>query len=246
MTAMTKWKYKLHALVALFLIAALAALNIVSAAEPPVVVEQTRKAETLKQLGLFKGTERGFELELTFTRAQGAVMLLRLMGLEQTSLALANAASPFADVPASHWSNKQVTYAYQQGFIRGTSPETFAPDAEMTGPQFLSLVLRALGYKEAEPNNAISLATSIGMLTDGALLNALQGETFHRGFMVEIAYVSLSTSLKGSGKTLLQKLVEDDKTVSSAAAAKTGLYKASKPSDDPMDIIEEAIQNTLD
>lgn len=41
---------------------------------------QESDAVFLDQLGLFHGTEQGYELNRTMTRAEGAVMLTRLLG----------------------------------------------------------------------------------------------------------------------------------------------------------------------
>ncbi|MNY63682.1 hypothetical protein D3C86_2006780 [compost metagenome] len=66
---------------------------------------------------------------------------------------------------------------------------------------------------------------------------------FRRDEMVAVAYRAIQTKLKGSPRTLLQKLVEDDKAVSAEAAVASGLYK--KPGNDPMDQIEAAIRDAL-
>lgn len=56
------------------------------------------QAEMLKQLGLFGGTEKGFELERNMTRAEAAVMLVRFMGAEgQVRAGIWH--HPFKDVP---------------------------------------------------------------------------------------------------------------------------------------------------
>ncbi len=71
---------------------------------------------------------------------------------------------------------------------------------------------------------------------------------FRRDDMVAVAYSAIQTKLKGSGTTLLKKLVEDDKTVGAEAAVASGLYKkpvAANPPADPMDQIEAAIKDAL-
>ena len=40
------------------------------------------QADILNQLGLFRGTDNGYQLEKNFTRAEGATMLVRLLGKE--------------------------------------------------------------------------------------------------------------------------------------------------------------------
>ena len=45
------------------------------------------QAQMLYDLGLFKGTDKGFALEKSMTRAEASVMLTRLLGAEKTALA---------------------------------------------------------------------------------------------------------------------------------------------------------------
>ncbi|MBD0382521.1 S-layer homology domain-containing protein [Paenibacillus sedimenti] len=200
----------------------------------------------MNKLQLFQGTDRGYELDQTFTRAQGATMLLRLFGWEAAAANAQGLTSPFTDVPAEHWAAKSVAFAHGKSLVHGVTNESFAPDASMTGAQFIALTLRALGYAEAEPQQASELAASSGLLGAGDAKQFAQAAVFRRDDMVAVAYSAIQTKLKGSGKTLLQKLVEDDKTVSAEAAAASGLYKKSAAtSNDPMDQIEKAIEDAL-
>ena len=56
------------------------------------------QAQMLCDLGLFRGTENGFELEKLMTRAEAAAMLTRFLGAEQEALA-GDWEHPFTDVP---------------------------------------------------------------------------------------------------------------------------------------------------
>jgi hypothetical protein len=207
--------------------------------------QQTKQADALLALGLFRGTDNGYELEQSFTRAQGAIMLLRLLGLEERAVELKHNMSPFEDVPSSHWASKQVTYAKELDLIRGVSDTEFDPERTMTGRQYVTLVLRALGYAEAEPDNAAAIAVQAGMLAEEeASVLASESGDYARGLMVEISYRSLSIKLKNSGLTLIQKLVELDGTIPINAAIVSGLYTRTAPLD-PMDRIEEALEKAL-
>jgi hypothetical protein len=206
---------------------------------------QTRQADVLQSLGLFQGTENGYELEQSFTRAQGAVMLLRLLGLESQAIEQKHQISPFEDVPASHWASKQLAFAKELGLVRGVSDTEFAPEQSMTGRQYVTLVLRALGYAEAEPDHAAALAAKAGLFreTETARLSPEAGE-YARGLMVEVSYHSLTVKLKHKTYSLLQKLVEFDQTVPTEAAVASGLYTKTAPLD-PMDRIEQALEKAL-
>ncbi|KRE73838.1 S-layer homology domain-containing protein [Paenibacillus sp. Soil750] len=206
-------------------------------------VKHTAEADSLNKLQLFQGTDRGYDLEQTLTRAQGATMLLRLFGWETAAANTQGLSSPFTDVPATHWAAKSVGFAFSKTLVHGVSDVHFAPDASITGEQFLALTLRALGYAEAEPQTASELAATSGLLSASEAQLIAQGAVFRRDEMVAVAYRAIQTKLKGSARTLLQKLVEDDKAVSVGAAVASGLYKA--PSSDPMDQIEDAIRDAL-
>lgn len=208
-----------------------------------VGVKHKAEADSLNKLQLFQGTDRGYELDQTLTRAQGATMLLRLFGWEPTAANAQGLNSPFTDVPATHWAAKSIGFAFSKALVHGVSDVHFAPDASITGEQFLALTLRALGYAEAEPQTASELAATSGLLSASEAQLIVQGGVFRRDEMVAVAYCAIQTKLKGSTRTLLQKLVEDDKVVSSSAAVASGLYKA--PSSDPMDQIEDAIRDAL-
>ena len=101
----------------IFIAAALLSISVCAA-------EYTAQADGLNKLGLFKGTENGYELDKNFTRAEGAAMLVRLLGKEKEVLS-AQPIGLFADVPANDWA----------------APYIFAPGAGCIGILFLFLGL---------------------------------------------------------------------------------------------------------
>ena len=46
-------------------------------------IENTDKAQVLNELGLFQGTNNGYELDRAPTRTEAGVMLIRLLGVEK-------------------------------------------------------------------------------------------------------------------------------------------------------------------
>lgn len=70
-------------------------------------VKNTDKANILKELGLFIGTDKGYELERKPTRAESAVMLVRMLGKEKAAVEK-NYPTPFTDVPV--WASPFVGY----------------------------------------------------------------------------------------------------------------------------------------
>ena len=163
------------------------------------------EANTLSKLGLFNGTDNDYDLDSTFTRAQGATMLTRLLG--QTSFVLNSATDTkiiFEDIPGEHWANPYISYCYENKIVNGTSETTFTPEREMTCEEYLTLILRSLGYTNVNPDNAGIAAAEYGLLTSKKLNDIAEKEVFLRDDMVHISYNALNIK-SSSGKTILDK-----------------------------------------
>ncbi|MCM3628215.1 S-layer homology domain-containing protein [Paenibacillus glycanilyticus] len=228
-------------------------VSILSSSDPANAGQRTIQADTLKQLGLFMGTNYGYQLGDPITRAQGAVMLLRLSG-EADDAARAQLKSSFTDVKSSHWAVQSIAYAVSKGYVKGIGNGQFAPDRLMTGKEFLTLINRLLGYPNATTSNAAELSRNNGLLTVDAATRLANAKPFLRGDMVEVVYAALQTKQAGKTSTLLQSLVEEKGSISVELATASGLYVKPnvpayyipKPGSDPMDSIEQAIRQKLD
>jgi hypothetical protein len=169
-------------------------------------------ADSLYSLGLFEGTGKDadgapiYELDRAPTRNEAIVMLIRLLGKEQEALS-GDWNMPFTDV--TNWVKPYVGYAYANGLTDGTSPTTFSGNMTVTATQYLSFVLRALGYKDGTDfswDKAWELSDQIG-LTNGEYSS---GSTdFLRGNVVLISAQALTVNQKNGGDTLAEKLIED-------------------------------------
>lgn len=104
-----------------------------------------QKAEALKTLGLFQGTNKGFELEKTLTREQAITLIVRLLGAEAEAKEK-NPEHPFTDVLA--WASPYVGYGYQNALVKGVSETLFGYGKLVTEAQFLTMVLRLLQYED--------------------------------------------------------------------------------------------------
>lgn len=139
------------------------------------------EALALKELGLFLGTEEGFQLERPPTRLEGAVMLTRILGKEEEARTL-KAAHPFTDVP--QWGTAYVGYLYQENITSGVSQTEFGAGDPMSANQYLTFVLRALGYSDAEGdfvwNEAIDKAREIGLLNESQAGGIAQSGVYAR------------------------------------------------------------------
>ena len=98
------------------------------------------QAQMLCGLGLFRGTENGFELEKPMTRAEAAAMLTRLLGAEQEALA-AEREHPFTDVP--QWADPYVGWLFRNGLTKGVSETRYGAEEDVTFGQYCTFLARA-------------------------------------------------------------------------------------------------------
>ena len=171
--------------------------------------EASEAANALYELGLFQGTAENadgtpvFDLDRAPTRAEAVTMLVRLLGGEDAALA-GDWDTPFTDVP--EWAEPYVGYAYSKGLTDGTGETAFGSDASVTAAQYITFVLRALGYESGadfEWDKAWELSDEIG-LTGGEY--GASTASFLRGDVAVISYNALSCTLKDSDVTLLDTL----------------------------------------
>lgn len=98
------------------------------------------QAEMLKKLGLFSGTDKGFELVRGMTRAEAAVMLVRFLGEEKTTVTSEHK-HPFTDVP--EWADRYVGWLYENKLTSGISATEFGSGQLVTYQQYATFLSRA-------------------------------------------------------------------------------------------------------
>lgn len=151
--------------------------------------EIQRRAEVLKEVGLFIGTDKGFELDREPNRTEGLIMLIRLLG-EETEALKAEINHPFTDVPK--WADAYISYAYQKGYTKGMSNTIFGSDLKITAKQYVTFILRALRYNESdgdfEYNYAMYAAENIALIKDVSLY---ENRVFTRGDLAYLSYGAL-------------------------------------------------------
>lgn len=183
-----------------------AQFSIVSSAVWP---ENYASARALYRLGLFKGTDKGFELTRQPRRDEAAVMLTRLLGLESQAQAMSGASLPFDDVSAFY--RPYVALLYEKGLTTGTSLKnrTYSPAAPITAQQYMTFMLRSLGYSDASGdfswNSALEKAVSLGILTHSEMTQ-VQQKAFTRGTMALLSVRTLQAQTK-QGQPMVQQLV---------------------------------------
>lgn len=182
----------------------------------------TNCADSLHEMGLFQGTQNGYDLDRTPTRAEAAVMLVRLLGKEAEAKALTYTA-PFTDLKG--WEKPYVQYLYSNGLANGTSRTTFNPTGKCTVQMYAVFLLRALGYSDTADfsyANAIETAREQGIYDTG-IINV---QNFLRDDAAAASYTVLSVSPKNSEGTLLDQLVSENAITEADAKRYQSLFSS--------------------
>ncbi len=167
-------------------------------------------AERLYSLGLFNGTGKDangdptFHLERVPTRAEAITMLVRLLGKEGEALN-GDWSCPFQDV--ADWAKPYVGYAYAHGLAKGYDSQRFGGSDPATAAQYLTFVLRALGYSD-ETDFTWSRAWEFSDQIAVTFGEYDGNSTFTRGDAVLVSVSALDTLTKGGVLTLLEQLRE--------------------------------------
>ncbi|GEM_PF-3994004 len=166
-----------------------------------------KAAEALRALGLLQGTsdtEFNPVLDENLTRAEAVTLICRFFGAENEALDK-TWNTPFMDVP--DWAAPYVGWAYTNGITDGTGNTTFGPDAAIPSCQFITLMLRSMGYSEgadafswADP---FALAAGVGLIDEGA---DTKGALCRDSVMI-ICLNALSAPLKDGNETVADKLI---------------------------------------
>ena len=199
--------------------------------EIPEINERYGAAVGLYRLHLVAGydnTGTNFGLSDPMTRAQAVVQVIRYLGAEKEALA-GSYTHPFKDVPA--WADKYIGYAYANGITKGRSNTVYDPNGTVTETQFLTFMLRAIGYDDAAGDfkwdKPEDLAKKCGM-TD----TIRDGAKFLRGDAMKLCWQTLSAKNK-SGKRVADALIAGgvftaDELTAAGEAAKTAKKPAQK------------------
>lgn len=177
-------------------------------------------AQELASIGMFRGTGESFELDREPTRAEAAVMLVRLYGAEeqaQADYAGGVITHPFTDVP--DWTAPYVAWLYTNGLTKGMSDTTFGSANVCTDLNYTTFLLRALGYQDGVDfayNDALTFAQELGFY---------DAETFAGPFLRDdlaaLTYQALATSVKSGDTYLLKQLIANGAVDADAARPMT-------------------------
>jgi hypothetical protein len=201
------------------------------------------EANALKGLGIILGTGSGFALDRAPTRLEAAVVLVRLLGKEETALSQ-NVGHPFTDVP--NWADPYIGYLYSAGLAEGTSATTYGTYA-VTADQMMTFLLRVLGYDDSKPkpdfqwNTAMEDAVRFSAITPACYDLVTKFHTsYTRQDMVSCIFEVLQAVHVADDNTLIKKLMDEGAFTAESVRA-TGivdlLRAAEWPNMEPYEVI---------
>ena len=187
----------------------LAALVMLAATWPTALAAQSTAqaaAEALYEMGLLGGAGTlpdgtpDFNLTGRMSRGEAVTMVVRLTGGREDALA-GHYPHPFTDV--APWGQDYVGYAYTAGIANGVGGASFGFGRTITQAEYLTMLLRAMGYGDVDWRNPYATAARLG-LTAGVDYNL--SATFSRGDMAVLSQSMLEVEVAGTGVTLYQAL----------------------------------------
>lgn len=184
-------------------------------------------AQALKDIGLFNGSDSGFDLDRAPTRTEAAVMLVRLLEAEnvaKTQYASGKITNPFTDV--DDWAAPYVAWLYKYGLAKGVSDTAFGATGQCTAKMYCTFVLRSLGYSDAEGGDFTFDEAEYAAVYLGLYDSDDVGDTFLRDDVVAISYRALAANLNNSSTCLLEKLISDGAISETSAATLLSKVKA--------------------
>lgn len=209
---------KFKALIAV-LTAAVLVLSLVGtafAASAPSDVQGTKyeaAATKLMAYGISSGWGGGkFNPSAAVTRAQFSVLVVNELGLKAVAEALQGSDTQFKDVKGSYWASGAIQVATTKGIISGYGDGTFRPEQPITYMEAAILTVRALGYREADPNAHFIKAIELGLMAN---VDGKANQTAIRGNLAIILDNMLSKQIgevnkdgvwTSTGKTPVDKL----------------------------------------
>ncbi|UKS25765.1 S-layer homology domain-containing protein [Paenibacillus sp. HWE-109] len=163
--------------------------------------EQTNLSDTLDSYakteidllvakGIISGYADGsFQPRKAITRAELAKILVLSLGLKED----AAKAESYSDVDTSSWYRGYVGALVASGITQGTSPTTFAPDANVTREELVVFFIRAFGLEKA----ASQLTASAAFADKEQIAEWAQG---HVALASQIGFISGSDDGNGSSR----------------------------------------------
>lgn len=176
----------------------------------------------LYKLGIIRGTDKGLEPEKSFTRAEAVTVIVRLLGEEENVLNY-DFESAFSDVPQSHWAYRYVMYCHSKGITNGTGADKFSPGKEIDASQFMTLMLRLMGYEDVLVEEALDKAVEYRIYNSQVAKKFKEADSFKREDMFYILHRCLKSDMQDG--TPLARELADKGVISDKQADKYDVYE---------------------
>ncbi|MGI6668262.1 MAG: hypothetical protein ACOX4M_02125 [Acetivibrionales bacterium] len=207
------------------LLAAIVTVCMLATFAVPAFAEKS-DADICTDLGMILGEGSGVTAEYLASqpyRLQGAIMFLRLKGLEDEAKAFVVTEENFSDVDGLNETNKAILgylKAHPElGFV-GVGNNMFAPFKEMTAKEYYKVLLVALGYEEGVD---FTWANLLQFAATKGLVKLLDNTAFTVNDLCVATVEALKATVKGGDDNLITMLVEAGVIAADKAVA-TGLY----------------------
>ena len=190
-----------------FIVIILLFVNTLSLAYGAEAPQYQEEANRLSVLSIFKGTDKGFELERPPTRVEAGIVFVRLMGGEAEALDK-KYPHPFTDVPK--WGRDYVGFLYHHNLVKGISENKFGSRNIIKAPAYMTMALRSLGYQDDGQDfkwrKSLEKALEINLIDQDFYDDLIKAE-FLRDHVAKISYDLLKQPVKDSQDTLAEKLL---------------------------------------
>lgn len=146
----------------------------------------------LWEKSILQGSYGVLNLDKPFTREEAMTVIIRLLNKEEEALQL-NYECKFEDV--SKWARPYVAYAAEKGITTGYSPTKFGGKDLITANQYLTFVLRVMGYNDEAGdfvwNKAAEKAYELKLIKASLKDQYMQSNLFLRDDVAHITYNAL-------------------------------------------------------
>ncbi len=207
--------------------------------------ETAESVEVLRLLGVINGvSDTKFDPYAKLTRAQFCKMAIIMLGREEAEPSY-RTRTIFSDVTATHWARGYINLAAsgEKAIIAGMGNGKFSPDTNITWAQALTILVRILGYTDADtdmqwPEGYIALASNIE-LTKGVTVSA--NSAISRGDAAKLfrrlldCATKAGTEFAGSFGSVSDKVIILDNNARAAdgtdgaVATSSGVFKTNHP-----------------
>ena len=157
---------------------------------------QQLAAEELVSLSVLAENEDGeLLLEQTVTRAEMAVIICRLLALEDTAVKNMPTAPLFSDVAETHWAAGYIDIVKAYKIVNGYPDGSFRPEGEVSYAEVIKMLVATCGY--------LPKAEQLGGYPMGAIMVASQN-----GITKGVSFVQDALATRGDVALLVQNTLD--------------------------------------